>query len=297
VTVELSLRGVEKRYGRTQVLSDVSFTCPPGNITAFCGPNGAGKSTALRILTGITRADHGGALVNERSLLSVREPARLVGVLLDASAFHPGRTVRETLRLSAFTIGEPKQRADACAELVGLNSVAHRRVGQLSLGMRQRLGIAHALLGRPKALVLDEPSNGLDPNGIVWLDRLLRRFADDGGTVLISTHHIAAVERTADRLVAISRGRIVADTSIADVRGTRTTVASNDERLRTVLVRAGHRVVPAQGRYRVDLSAPEVGRLAMEHGIPLTELRPDDNCLDEFLAEVTDHEFAGVSPR
>ncbi len=293
MNVELELRSVSKRYGRVSVLDNVTFACRAGTITAFCGPNGAGKSTALRVLTGITRADHGDALVNGRRLLDLPEPATVVGALLDASAFHPGRTVRETLRLGAFTIGALRSRADECADIVGLSPVAGRRSGQLSLGMRQRLGIAHALLGDPGALILDEPSNGLDPEGMSWLDRLLRDFADRGGTVLVSTHHLAAVDRTADRIVAISAGRIVADVELDDVHRGCALVSSTDPRLESVLSDAGGRP-RAEGQWiRVDLDTAEVGLLARDAGIALTELRRDDRGLDRFLASVTNAEYAG----
>jgi ABC-2 type transport system ATP-binding protein len=294
MSVEIALHGVSKRYGRKPVLSDVSFTCRPGSITAFCGPNGAGKTTALRVLAGLTRPDAGAALIDGRRLLDIDEPARAIGVVLDASAFHPGRTVRETLRLGAMTIGVGTHRAVECASLVGLVAVQKRRVGQLSLGMRQRLGIAHALLGDPGALVLDEPSNGLDPGGILWLDELLRTFADRGGAVLVSTHQLAAVERTADRLVAVSRGRVVADTAVGDVRAARTAVASDDTRLGSVLRTAGGRVQQSGSGFVVDIAPVAVGRLARDHGIALTELRADEHRLDEFLAAVSAPEYQGV---
>jgi len=295
MSVEIALHGVSKRYGRNTVLSDVSFTCRPGTITAFCGPNGAGKTTALRVLAGLTRPDAGAALINGRRLLDIEEPALAIGVVLDASAFHPGRTVRETLRLGAMTMGVGSHRAVECADLVGLGGVQKRRVGQLSLGMRQRLGIAHALLGDPGALVLDEPSNGLDPGGILWLDHLLQTFADRGGTVLVSTHQLAAVERTADRLVAVSRGRVVADTALGDVRAARTTVASDDTRLGSVLRAAGCRVQQSGSSFIVDTSPVAVGRLARDQGIALRELRADEHRLDEFLAAVSVPEYQGLA--
>jgi len=292
--VVLALHGVSKTYGRVQVLTDVTFTCRPGTITAFCGPNGAGKSTVLRVLAGLTSPDAGEALIDGQRLSSLAEPARSLGVVLDASAFHPGRTVRETLRLGAMTTGVSAGRAAACAELVGLEAVQRRRVGQLSLGMRQRLGIAHALLGDPGALVLDEPSNGLDPSGIVWLDELLRSFASRGGTVLVSTHQLAAVERTADRLVAISRGEVVADTTLAAVRTARTRVASDDTRLEDVLRRAGCQFRRTGSSFSVEMKPSTIGRLACEQGIALTELRADGLGLEEFLAAVSAPEYDGA---
>lgn len=292
--VALALHGVSKTYGRVQVLTDVTFTCRPGTITAFCGPNGAGKSTVLRVLAGLTSPDAGEALIDGQRLSALAEPSRYLGVVLDASAFHPGRTVRETLRLGAMTTGVSAGRAAVCAELVGLEAVQRRRVGQLSLGMRQRLGIAHALLGDPGALVLDEPSNGLDPSGIVWLDELLRSFASRGGTVLVSTHQLAAVERTADRLVAISRGEVVADTTLAAVRTARTRVASDDTRLEDVLRRAGCQFRRTGSSFSVEMKPSTIGRLACEQGIALTELRADGLGLEEFLAAVSAPEYEGA---
>lgn len=294
MTAPIELRGVSKKYGQARALSDVTFTCPNGTITAFCGPNGAGKSTALRVLTGIIRPDSGAALIGGQRIQDLPDPARSIGSLLDASAFHPGRSVRETLRLAAFTIGEPRRRADECAELVGLGSVGARRVGKLSLGMRQRLGIAHALIGHPNALVLDEPSNGLDPSGMRWLDELLRHFADQGGTVLVSTHHLAAAERTADRLVAISRGRVVEEARLTDLRDVRTLVRAADEaHLAAALQRAGGVATRTEAGVIVDLDPITVGRTAHEERIPLVELRTEQTRLDAYLATVTENEFEG----
>lgn len=292
----IELRGVRKTYGKHIALDDVSFTCPQGTITAFCGPNGAGKSTALRILTGITRADVGTAMVNGQELQELPAPARFLGSLLDASAFHPGRSVRETLRLTAFTIGESRQRVDECLEAVGLQSVAARRVGKLSLGMRQRLGLAHALLGHPRALVLDEPSNGLDPEGMQWLDKMLRQFADQGGTVLVSTHQLAAVERTADRIVAISRGRVVDQVRLEELRartGRTFLVAEDQPRFARALRLVGAHPSPMAEGLLVDLEPVEVGRLARDSGIALSALRTEDIRLDSYLFSITENEYEG----
>ncbi|WIB70292.1 MULTISPECIES: ATP-binding cassette domain-containing protein [unclassified Curtobacterium] len=296
MTDPIELRRVGKTYGKRIALDDVSFSCPEGTITAFCGPNGAGKSTALKILTGITRADVGAAFVNGQELQQLSDPARFLGCLLDASAFHPGRSVRETLRLTAFTIGEPFQRVDQCLEMVGLSEVAARRVGKLSLGMRQRLGLAHALLGHPRALVLDEPSNGLDPEGMRWLDNLLLHFAEQGGTVLVSTHQLAAVERTADRLVVISRGRIVDETRLDDLRtqaGRTFVVAEDLPRFEEALRRVGSHPFPTGAGLLVDLAPEEVGRAARDARIALLELRSENIRLDAYLASLTATEYEG----
>lgn len=293
----ISLERVSKRYGTNTALDEVSFVCPPSSVTAFCGPNGAGKSTALRVLTGIVRPNAGIARVGSTPVQELASPGKTLGVLLDASAFHPGRTVVETLRLGAMTIGVHRRRVADCLELVGLATVGRRRVGKLSLGMRQRLGLAHALLGEPSVLVLDEPSNGLDPSGIDWLDGFLARFAKDGGTVLISTHHLAGVERIADRLVAISRGRIVADVDVADIEVTsRVEVAATDDaRLLSALSAAAIDYDVAAGRVLANASAEAIGRALHHHGVVITRLAPQKRRLDEFLSEVTEVEFAGVS--
>lgn len=294
VSAQIELVDVNKRYGRVRVLEDVSFACHEGTITAFCGPNGAGKSTALRVLTGIVRPDSGAASVLGRPVQDLPQPARSIGSLLDASAFHPGRSVRETLRLAAFTIRESRQRADECAEIVGLQSVCARRVGTLSLGMRQRLGIAHALIGRPRVLVLDEPSNGLDPIGMRWLDTTLRRFADLGGSVLLSTHQLAAAERVADRVVAISRGRIVKEARLDDLRTQRTVVRGADqERLADVLRRAGASPVRNGMDLVVEMEPALVGRIAHHADIPLAELRPEQAALAAYVEAATEGEFEG----
>jgi ABC-2 type transport system ATP-binding protein len=207
-----------KRYGSATVVDDVSFTCPPGTVTGFLGPNGAGKSTTLRIVCGLSHPDQGLATVAGVPFRRLANPGRVVGVMLDASAQHGGRTGRETLRVSASLLGLPRERADDMLELVGLGGrPAGQRVGRYSLGMRQRLGIAHALLGDPDVLVLDEPANGLDPDGIRWMRGLLRRFADAGGTVLLSSHLLGEVSAVADRLVVIAGGRIRATGATAEL--------------------------------------------------------------------------------
>ncbi|HEX3957178.1 MAG TPA: ATP-binding cassette domain-containing protein [Trebonia sp.] len=200
---------LSKRYGRVSAVDDVTFTCRPGTITGFLGRNGAGKSTALRMITGLTRPDSGGATIAGKPFAQLANPARTVGTLLDAAAFHNGRTGRETLRIACTMTGMPRSRAETVLNAVDLAADADRRVGGYSLGMRQRLGFAHALIGEPRVLILDEPANGLDPEGIAWIRGLLRDFADRGGTVLLSSH-LAEVQATADHLIIIDHGRMVA---------------------------------------------------------------------------------------
>ena len=206
----ISVENLTKRYGAVEAVSDVSFRCSPGTVTGFVGPNGAGKSTTLRMICGLSESSAGRATVLGTAYHSIPNPGRHVGVLLDASAQHGGRTGEETLTIAAMLLGVPQTRADAMLERVGLQGAEKRRVKDYSLGMRQRLGIAQALLGDPSVLILDEPANGLDPEGIVWMRRLLRDFADRAGTVLLSSHLLREVEKIADELVVIGAGRIVA---------------------------------------------------------------------------------------
>ncbi|MEV4252229.1 ATP-binding cassette domain-containing protein [Spirillospora sp. NPDC049652] len=207
----IEVERLTKRYGPATAVRDVSFVCRPGTVTGFLGPNGAGKSTTMRMICGLTPASSGTATVLGVPFASLPNPGRHVGVLLDASAQHAGRTGRETLALTARLLGVPGGRADEMLETVGLaGRAATRRVGDYSLGMRQRLGIAQALVGDPSVLILDEPANGLDPEGIYWMRSLLRGFADRGGTVLLSSHLLHEVEAVADTLVVIAGGRVAA---------------------------------------------------------------------------------------
>ncbi|MBG0813062.1 ABC transporter ATP-binding protein [Planomonospora sp. ID82291] len=209
---------VVKSYGGVRALDDVSFTVEAGSVTGFLGPNGAGKSTAMRILVGLCRPTSGSATVLGRPYAELDAPGARVGVLLDAGAWHPGRTGREVLTLGAMTLGLPGSRVDEVLDLVGLTArEARRRVGGYSLGMRQRLGVGHALLGRPRALVLDEPANGLDPQGIRWMRGLLRGLSEEGCAILLSSHLLHEVEQVADRIVMIGRGRILAQGTVAEL--------------------------------------------------------------------------------
>jgi ABC-2 type transport system ATP-binding protein len=214
----IEVNDLTKRYGSQLAVDDVTFRCEPGTITGFLGPNGAGKSTTLRMLTGLTPPTAGTATVLGTAYAGLPNPGRQVGVLLDASAQHAGRTGREVLRLSADVIGVDRRRVPELLDRVGLEpSAARKRVGQYSLGMRQRLGIAQALVGEPSVLILDEPANGLDPEGIVWMRGLLRDFADHAGTVLLSSHLLYEIEAVADNLVVIHHGRVVAQGGKADL--------------------------------------------------------------------------------
>ena len=226
----ITLENVTKRYGAFTAVDDVSFTAQPGRVTGFLGPNGAGKSTSMRVMVGLTPPNGGRATIGGHLYSEIPNPARHVGVLLDASAQHAGRTGREVLRISADTMGVGPQRVEEMLELVGLSGTeAKRRVRNYSLGMRQRLGIANAFLGDPSVLILDEPVNGLDPAGIHWMRGLLRQFASQGGTVLLSSHLLHEVEMIADDMVLIGRGKIVAQGTKAELLQTRGTYVKPED--------------------------------------------------------------------
>jgi ABC-2 type transport system ATP-binding protein len=207
----ISVQGLTKSFGRVRAVDDLSFTVPAGQVTGFLGPNGAGKTTTLRALLGLVRPDRGEALVGGRRYVDVGDPARVVGAVLEATAFHPGRTARVHLRALCMAAGLDLDRVDVVLDTVDLTAAADRRAGGFSLGMRQRLALASALLGEPEVLVLDEPANGLDPAGVHWLRGLLRALAAEGRTVLVSSHGLAELARTADRVVVIDHGRLLAD--------------------------------------------------------------------------------------
>ncbi|MEW9532753.1 ABC transporter ATP-binding protein [Microbispora sp. NPDC049125] len=213
----IEVRELRKSYGSTVAIDGLSFTVRPGQVTGFVGPNGAGKSTTMRMLLGLDTPDGGVALVGGRRYRELRAPLCQVGALLDAGAFHPGRRARDHLLWIARSNGLPAKRVDEVLELVGLTTAAGRRAGAFSLGMHQRLGIAGALLGDPPMLIFDEPVNGLDPEGIVWIRDLLRRLAGEGRAVLVSSHLMSELEGSADHLVVIGRGRLIADTSVREL--------------------------------------------------------------------------------
>ncbi len=288
----ITIESLSKSYGRFTAVDHVSFTAESGRVTGFLGPNGAGKSTTLRILTGLTPPSSGTALVDGVRFADLPNPGREVGVLLDASAQHAGRTGREILTVAAATMGLPRVQVDAMLERVGLSEdESCRRVRNYSLGMRQRLGIATALIGDPRVLVLDEPANGLDPAGIRWMRDLLRGYADQGGTVLLSSHLLHEIEVIADDLVVIGNGRIVAQGTKAELlAGAGTVVRARDrDGLTAALAAAGveHTVTP-DGAVLVQGEAAHVGELAQRAGVPLTELRSADSAgLEEMFLELT----------
>ncbi|NNG34360.1 ABC transporter ATP-binding protein [Nakamurella aerolata] len=286
----ITVENVTRRYGSFVAVDNVSFECAPGTVTGFLGPNGAGKSTTLRILAGLTPASSGRATISGRDYHALPNPGRVVGIMLDAAAQHPGRTGSETLRLAATALGVPRQRIGEMLDVVGLADAGGRRVGQYSLGMRQRLGIATALLGDPQVLILDEPANGMDPEGIRWMRELLRDFAARGGTVLLSSHLLSEVQATVDHLVVIGRGRIVAQGKLADLlHGGGTLVRGIDQpALAAALQRAG--LQPEQtsaGAWRVATDPETVAKAAMDARQLVVEIRSDDAGLEDLFFSLT----------
>lgn len=287
----IEVTNLTKHYGAVRALNDITFTVKPGTVTGFLGPNGAGKSTAMRVMVGLTPPTGGHATVLGVPYASLPNPGRQVGVLLDASAQHGGRTGREILTLGAMTMGVGKARVDEMLALVGLsNSESKQRLRTYSLGMRQRLGIAHSLLGDPKVLILDEPANGLDPQGIHWMRGLLRGYADQGGTVLLSSHLLNEVEQVADELVLIGRGEIVAQGSKAQLlsgQGSRVESLDNAT-LAAALERAGYSVKVDGKAVIVKATTEQIGRVALESGIVLTELTDSGaSGLESMFLELT----------
>ncbi|TWG97357.1 ABC-2 type transport system ATP-binding protein [Nocardioides sp. J9] len=288
----ITVESLTKSYGGFTAVDNVSFTAAPGRVTGFLGPNGAGKSTTMRVMVGLTDPGSGEVRVLGRRFRDLPDPGREVGVLLDASAQHAGRTGREVLTIAALTMGLPRTRVDEMLERVSLTpDEASRRVRNYSLGMRQRLGIATALMGDPEVLILDEPANGLDPAGIRWMRDLLRGFADEGGTVLLSSHLLHEIEVIADDIVVIGNGRIVAQgTKDELLAGAGTLVrAADGAALATALQAAGIAARPTSGGAvlaEADLS--RVGRAAFTAGIAVTELRAADGAgLEEMFLALT----------
>lgn len=288
----ITVENLSKVYGNEKSVDDVSFICRPGKITGFLGPNGAGKSTTMRIIAGLTSATEGRATVAGHRYAHIPNPGRVIGLLLDASAMAKGLTGRQTLWLVAKTIGTDVSRIDDLLEAVGLaDEAANRRVGDYSLGMRQRLGIAQALIGSPSILMLDEPANGLDPAGIFWMRSLLREFADNGGTVLLSSHLLHEMEQVCDDLVVINDGRIVAKGSRADLltAGTVTVECSDPERFTADLHSAGIEVERLkEGRLTVAANPKVVGDLALSSGVALYQLVPTTSgTLEDLFMNLT----------
>ncbi|QKG27380.1 ABC transporter ATP-binding protein [Actinomadura verrucosospora] len=289
----IEVRELTKRYGRTVAVDGLSFQVRPGTVTGFLGPNGAGKSTTMRVLLGLDAPSSGEALVNGGRYTALRRPLHEVGALLDAGAVHGGRRAFDHLGWLARSNGIGTKRAAQVLEQVGLAGVARKRVGGFSLGMRQRLGIAAALLGDPGVLMFDEPVNGLDPDGVRWIRGLMRALAADGRTVLVSSHLMSEMELTADRLVVIGHGRLIADTSVRELtdRFARGVLVRSPrpEELAGVLAAAGGTVEAAPGGALsvAGLDVAEIGDRAAAHGIPLYEVTPRSASLEEAYMELT----------
>ncbi|GGQ51168.1 ABC transporter ATP-binding protein [Streptomyces althioticus] len=297
----IDVRDLTKEYGTRRAVDDLTFTVPPGRVTGFLGPNGAGKSTTMRLVLGLDHPTSGSAGLGGRPYASLREPLRTVGALLDPGAALGSRTGRDHLRILAATHRIPDRRVDEVLEETGLAPAARRRVRTYSLGMRQRLGIAAALLGDPEVVMLDEPSNGLDPEGIVWIRGLLRRLADEGRTVLVSSHLMNETASFADHLVVLGRGRLLADTPMREFIDARVRPAvrvrtSDPDALENALARHGHQAVRhPDGHWTVpDARVDDVGRLASAAGVPLLELTADEGTLEQAYLDLTaaETEFA-----
>jgi ABC-2 type transport system ATP-binding protein len=288
----IEVRDLTKRFGAVTAVDDLTFTVRPGSVTGFLGPNGAGKTTTLRVLLGLVAPTAGTATIGGRRYAEIEDPLQQVGAVLEASSFHPGRTARNHLRVICAAAGLPAARADAALRQVGLEPAAGRRVGGFSLGMRQRLGLAAALLGEPGVLILDEPANGLDPEGMHWLRGFLRHLADGGRTVLVSSHVLAEVAQTVDEVVIIASGRLVTQSTLAELAdrsagGVRVRSPQPD-RLAAALAGAG---MPSQDRQADLLLVPAatpaaVGELAAREGIVLHELR-ESASLEEIFLQLT----------
>ena len=286
----IEIKQLTRRFGAAGI-QDVSFACRPGSVTGFLGPNGAGKTTTMRLLCGLDRPDAGTATIDGHPYPRLPQPGRRVGVMLDPGAMHRGRTGRETLALAAAVLGVSRARVSRVLETVGLDAAAAaRRVGQYSLGMQQRLALGIALLGDPGVLVLDEPANGLDPQGVRWIRRLLREHADRGGTVLLSSHLLREVEVIAEHLVIINDGRIVADGTPEQLRTSRSTLvrAIDVSVLADALRAAGRQArMAADGALETDAEPEQVGRIAARAGAVLTELRPKGDDLEDLFFTLT----------
>jgi ABC-2 type transport system ATP-binding protein len=292
----IEVRGLTKRYGDTLAVSDLSFDVPPGMVTGFLGPNGAGKSTTMRAIVGLDRPTSGSVRVNGHRYVQDRAPLTEVGALLEARSVHPGRSAFNHLLFLAHSNGIGRRRVREVLELVGLDGVARKRAGGFSLGMGQRLGMAAAILGDPATLLFDEPVNGLDPEGIIWVRTLLKSFAAQGRAVLVSSHLMAEMALTADCLVVIGQGRLIADTTVSEfvqqASGQRVRVRSSDQaRLGKALDVSGAQVSEAEsGALQVDgLSAPAIGQAAHDLGIVVHELVALEASLEEaFMAMTAD---------
>jgi ABC-2 type transport system ATP-binding protein len=289
----IEVRGLTKRFGPVLAVDRLSFQVDRGTVVGFLGPNGAGKTTTLRALLGLVRPTDGTATINGKRYAELADPTRQVGAVLEAASFYPGRRARDHLRVQAMAGGIQAARVEAVLELVGLQQVAGRRVGGYSMGMRQRLGIATAMLGGPEVLILDEPANGLDPEGVRWLRELVRGLAEEGRTVLVSSHILAEVAQTVDSVVIVDRGRLVAQSSLEELTaGARRVVRVRTPRaaeLAAALDRDGVRVdrVASDRLEITGTTAERVGMLAAELGVPILESTAEAANLEDVFFQLT----------
>jgi len=290
----IEARGLTKRYGKKTAVAGIDFTVQPGKVTGFLGPNGAGKSTTMRMIMGLDRPTSGTVTVNGRPYAQLRSPLTEVGALLDAKAVHSGRSATNHLRAVAATHGVSRKRVDEVIEMTGLQAVAGKRVGGFSLGMGQRLGIAAALLGDPRTLILDEPVNGLDPEGVLWVRNLVKHLASEGRTVFLSSHLMSEMALTADHILVIGRGRIIADAPVADIvagaSGTRVRVRSPQATRLAELLTGPDTTVTSVEAGLIEVTgatAQSVGELAAGHGVVLHELTPVAASLEAAYMSLT----------
>ncbi|MFI5036140.1 MAG: ABC transporter ATP-binding protein [Acidimicrobiales bacterium] len=289
----LAIDHLTKRYGSTVAVDDLSFEVRPGVVTGFLGPNGSGKSTTMRVILGLDHPDKGAATINGRPFARLASPLREVGALLDAKAAHPGRTARNHLRALAATHHIARSRVDEVLALAGITGVADKKVGQYSLGMCQRLGIAAAMLGDPAVLMFDEPVNGLDPEGIRWIRESFRTLADEGRTVFVSSHLMSEMALTADQIIVIGKGRFITQGSVDDltatVHGTVFVRASDPAALTSALNARQGVVTPTNDRALTvaGLTSDQVGEAAFAAGVTLYELTPQRASLEEVFMELT----------
>ena len=294
----IEVQGLTKRYGAVTAVDDLTFSVQPGHVTGFLGPNGAGKSTTMRMILGLDKPTAGTALINGAPYSALTNPTRTVGALLDAKGVHPNRSARASLLWQAQAAGLPASRVDEVLSLVGLSEAAGKRVGGFSLGMSQRLGIAAALLGDPEILILDEPVNGLDPEGIRWVRGLLKSFAAEGRTVLVSSHLLAEMAQTADHLIVIGKGKLVADTSVAEfIRGNSAVVTvvrvggGVDKQKLLGVLNEYTETIDADGRETIEvpnMTSDEVGAAAFAAGVQLAELSERRASLEDAYMQSTE---------
>lgn len=290
----IDARSLRKTFGSTVAVDDLSFRAEPGRVTGFLGPNGSGKSTTLRMALGVDRPDSGAVTVNGRRYADHRHPLREVGALLEAKAMHPSRSARDHLRWLAASNDIPSRRVNEVLELTGLEQVARKRTRSFSLGMAQRLGVAAALIGDPGVLVLDEPVNGLDPEGILWIRTLMRRLADEGRTVLVSSHLMSEMALTADHILVIGRGRLIADAPVQDLvaqstDGSLRLVTPDSTAFGELLTGAGAtiRVEADDALHVIGVTSQQVGELARDHRLAIYELVPERASLEEAFMALT----------